>query len=118
MNTKKKVYFFGDGKASYHVEIKNFPQSKGANLAEIINLGISVPSTSTALPETCVRNYANSGSSNIAFGLVCSDLYDLLNWTSTRFINETLDEASEVSPETMAIVYPKYFSETSVASTL
>ncbi|MDP8205591.1 MAG: pyruvate, phosphate dikinase [Candidatus Electryonea clarkiae] len=39
----KYVYFFGDGKAEGAAEMKNLLGGKGANLAEMTNLGIQVP---------------------------------------------------------------------------
>ena len=64
----KYVYFFGDGKAEGKAEMKNELGGKGANLAEMTNLGIPVPpgftintDTNTAyfkaggkLPEECI----------------------------------------------------------------
>ena len=37
------VYFFGDGKAEGDAKMKNELGGKGANLAEMTNLGIPVP---------------------------------------------------------------------------
>ena len=39
----KYVYFFGDGKADGNAKMKNELGGKGANLAEMTNLGIPVP---------------------------------------------------------------------------
>ena len=38
---KKHVYFFGNGKAEGKAEMKEFLGGKGANLAEMTNLGDS-----------------------------------------------------------------------------
>ena len=39
----KTVYFFGDGSADGQADMKNLLGGKGANLAEMTNLGIPVP---------------------------------------------------------------------------
>ena len=43
MTTDKPVYFFGGGKADGDAAMKNLLGGKGANLAEMANLGIPVP---------------------------------------------------------------------------
>jgi pyruvate,orthophosphate dikinase len=48
----KFVYFFGDGKADGKAEMKNELGGKGANLAEMTNLGIPVPPGFTLTTET------------------------------------------------------------------
>ena len=40
---EKYVYLFGDGKADGRADMKNLLGGKGANLAEMSNLGIPVP---------------------------------------------------------------------------
>ena len=57
MNAKKYVYFFGDGSA----ERKDPLGSKGANLAEMVNIGIPVPPGFTISTEACTYYYANDG---------------------------------------------------------
>jgi pyruvate,orthophosphate dikinase len=47
------VYFFGEGKADGNAEMKELLGGKGANLAEMINLGIPVPSGFTISTEVC-----------------------------------------------------------------
>ena len=39
----KMVYFFGNGKAEGTAEMRNLLGGKGANLAEMTNMGIPVP---------------------------------------------------------------------------
>ncbi len=60
--TTKKIYFFGnnqaDGKAS--IEMRNLIGGKGANLAEMTNMGIPVPAGFTISTEECA-NYYNNG---------------------------------------------------------
>ncbi len=40
---KKYVYFFGEGKADGDASMKNLLGGKGANMAEMVNLGMPVP---------------------------------------------------------------------------
>ena len=56
----KMVYFFGDGKAEGTGEMKNLLGGKGANLAEMTNLGIPVPPGFTITTEACTAYYANN----------------------------------------------------------
>ncbi|MCK5109234.1 MAG: pyruvate, phosphate dikinase, partial [Methanosarcinales archaeon] len=58
---KKYVYFFGDGKAEGSVEMKDLLGGKGANLAEMTNIGIMVPPGFTISTEACKYYYANDG---------------------------------------------------------
>jgi pyruvate,orthophosphate dikinase len=50
---KKYVYFFGAGKAEGSKEMRNLLGGKGANLAEMTNLGIPVPPGFTITTEVC-----------------------------------------------------------------
>ncbi|HCM16698.1 MAG TPA: pyruvate, phosphate dikinase, partial [Firmicutes bacterium] len=54
------VYFFGNGKAEGDAGMKNLLGGKGANLAEMTNLGIPVPPGFTISTEVCVAYYENS----------------------------------------------------------
>jgi len=47
------VYFFGEGKADGNAQMKTLLGGKGANLAEMTNLGIPVPSGFTISTEVC-----------------------------------------------------------------
>ena len=55
--TKKKaakyVYYFGGSKAEGKADMKNLLGGKGANLAEMVNIGIPVPSGFTITTEVC-----------------------------------------------------------------
>ena len=53
------VYFFGDSKADGTAAIKELLGGKGANLAEMTNLGIPVPPGFTITTEVCTHYYAN-----------------------------------------------------------
>jgi pyruvate,orthophosphate dikinase len=55
----KWVYGFGDGKAEGRAEMKNLLGGKGANLAEMSNLGLPVPPGFTITTEVCTWFYAN-----------------------------------------------------------
>ncbi|MBI5233813.1 MAG: pyruvate, phosphate dikinase [Deltaproteobacteria bacterium] len=57
---KKYVYFFGAGKADGKAEMKNLLGGKGANLAEMVNLGITVPAGFTITTEVCTLYYKNN----------------------------------------------------------
>jgi len=61
MMAKKYVYFFGEGKAEGKAEMKNLLGGKGANLAEMSNLGIPVPAGFTITTDMCTEYYANKG---------------------------------------------------------
>jgi pyruvate,orthophosphate dikinase len=55
----KWVYTFGDGKAEGRAEMRNLLGGKGANLAEMANLGLPVPPGFTITTEVCTYFYAN-----------------------------------------------------------
>ena len=56
---KKYVYYFGDGLAEGTSNMKELLGGKGAGLAEMTNLGISVPPGFTISTEACVEYYKN-----------------------------------------------------------
>ncbi len=58
-SSKKNVYFFGAGKADGRAEWKELLGGKGANLAEMTNLGIPVPPGFTITTEVCTAYYKN-----------------------------------------------------------
>ena len=53
------VYFFGNGKAEGNAGMKSLLGGKGANLAEMTNLGIPVPPGFTITTESCDLFYKN-----------------------------------------------------------
>jgi pyruvate,orthophosphate dikinase len=59
MAKAKYVYFFGGGKAEGNTTMKNQLGGKGANLAEMTNLGIPVPPGFTISAEVCDLFYKN-----------------------------------------------------------
>lgn len=56
----KFVYFFGKGKAEGDTKMKELLGGKGANLAEMTNVGISVPAGFTITTEVCDLYYKNN----------------------------------------------------------
>lgn len=57
--TPKYVYFFGGKKAEGKADMKNLLGGKGANLAEMVNIGLPVPAGFTITTEVCTYYYAN-----------------------------------------------------------
>ena len=55
----KWVYAFGDGKSEGEAGMKNLLGGKGANLAEMSNLGLPVPPGFSITTEVCTHYYAN-----------------------------------------------------------
>src|SRR5215831_12878760 len=55
----KYVYFFGAGKAEGKADMKNLLGGKGANLAEMTNIGLPVPAGFTLTTEVCNYYYAH-----------------------------------------------------------
>ncbi len=49
----KKVYFFGGNKADGDAKLRNLLGGKGANLAEMVNIGVPVPPGFTISTEAC-----------------------------------------------------------------
>ena len=58
----KWVYGFGGGKAEGAAKMKDLLGGKGANLAEMANLGLPVPPGFTITTEVCTHYYANAKS--------------------------------------------------------
>jgi len=58
----KWVYAFGDGKADGEASMKNLLGGKGANLAEMSNLGLPVPPGFTVTTEVCSYFYSHEQS--------------------------------------------------------
>ncbi|MFH1502359.1 MAG: pyruvate, phosphate dikinase [Candidatus Eisenbacteria bacterium] len=57
----RQVYFFGGGRADGRGEMKNILGGKGANLAEMTNLGIPVPAGFTISTEVCTSYMDDAG---------------------------------------------------------
>ncbi len=53
MEKNKKVYFFGGKKADGDTTMRNLLGGKGANLAEMVNIGVPVPPGITITTEVC-----------------------------------------------------------------
>jgi pyruvate,orthophosphate dikinase len=56
----KYVYFFGGGKAEGRADMKELLGGKGANLAEMTNIGLPVPAGFTLTTEICTYYYAHN----------------------------------------------------------
>ena len=63
----KYVYFFGDGKADGRTDMKELLGGKGANLAEMTNIGLPVPAGFTITTEVC--NYYTAHDKSYPAGL-------------------------------------------------
>ncbi len=59
MTKQKFVYQFGGGKAEGRADMKELLGGKGANLAEMTNLGVPVPAGFTITTEMCTYYYQN-----------------------------------------------------------
>ena len=59
MTMTKWVYSFGGGKAEGRADMKNLLGGKGANLAEMSNLGLNVPAGFTITTEVCTYYYGH-----------------------------------------------------------
>jgi pyruvate, orthophosphate dikinase len=57
----KRVYLFGAGRTDGAAHMKELLGGKGANLAEMANLGLPVPPGFTITTEVCTAYYANGG---------------------------------------------------------
>ncbi len=57
----KRVYFFGGGKADGNAKMKDLLGGKGANLAEMTNLGVPVPPGFTIATKVCSDYYKSGG---------------------------------------------------------
>lgn len=55
----KYVYFFGSGKAEGKAEMKSLLGGKGANLAEMTNIGLPVPAGFTISTDVCTYYYGH-----------------------------------------------------------
>ncbi len=60
MSNKKYVYLFGPGKAEGNAQMKDLLGGKGANLAEMCNLGLPVPPGFTITTEVCTYYYQHN----------------------------------------------------------
>ena len=58
---QKRVYFFGNGKAEGNTKMKEILGGKGANLAEMTNIGINVPPGFTVSTKVCSQYYNSGG---------------------------------------------------------
>ena len=59
--SEKHVYFFGGDSAEGKAEMKNLLGGKGANLAEMTNIGLPVPAGFTITTEVCTEFFEKEG---------------------------------------------------------
>jgi pyruvate,orthophosphate dikinase len=57
MSNTKRVYTFGNGQAEGKANMKNLLGGKGANLAEMNLIGVSVPPGFTITTDVCTEYY-------------------------------------------------------------
>ena len=57
----KRVFTFGDGQAAGDASMKTLLGGKGANLAEMNRIGLSVPAGFTVTTDTCAAFHENGG---------------------------------------------------------
>lgn len=82
MEMKKYVYLFNEGNAS----MKNLLGGKGANLAEMTNLGIPVPQGFTVTTDACTRYYEDGKKiSNEIIDEISNYMITLENITGKKF---------------------------------
>lgn len=60
VSEKQYVYFFGGKKAEGEADMKNLLGGKGANLAEMVNIGLPVPAGFTLSTDVCTAYYENN----------------------------------------------------------
>jgi pyruvate,orthophosphate dikinase len=58
--TQKYVYYFGGKRAEGKADMKELLGGKGANLAEMVNIGLPVPAGFTITTEVCTTYYKNN----------------------------------------------------------
>jgi pyruvate, orthophosphate dikinase len=79
------VYFFGNGHADGARDLKNVLGSKGANLAEMTNIGVPVPPGFTIACETCIEYLRTGRYSEALRDEVTANLRRLEEATGKRF---------------------------------
>ena len=57
----RRVFTFGNGTADGDASMKTLLGGKGANLAEMSNIGLSVPAGFTVTTEVCAQFHENGG---------------------------------------------------------
>jgi pyruvate,orthophosphate dikinase len=82
---KRSVYFFGNGTADGTREMKSLLGGKGANLAEMTNLGVPVPPGFTIAADQCVAYLEHGGISDALRSEVEAALVRLETVSGKRF---------------------------------
>ena len=82
----KYVYFFGKGKAEGDASMRNELGGKGANLAEMTNLGLPVPQGFTVTTEACTQYYNDGRTINDEIQAQINDaIVKLEEYTGKKF---------------------------------
>ncbi len=81
----RSVYFFGNGKADGTREMKTVLGGKGANLAEMTNLGVPVPPGFTIAAQSCVEYLEHGGIADALRAEVDAALVTLQEVAAKRF---------------------------------
>src|SRR3954464_2180254 len=81
----KSVYFFGDGRAEGTRDMKSVLGGKGANLAEMTNLGVPVPPGFTIACDVCIAYLRGGGVSEELRAEVGANLERLEQASGKRF---------------------------------
>ena len=80
---KKYVYLFKEGNAN----MRELLGGKGANLAEMTNLGLPIPQGFTITTEACIEYYDNGETiSDTVKSQIFSSLRELENITGKKFV--------------------------------
>ena len=86
MSKTKYVYFFGKGKAEGDASMRNELGGKGANLAEMTNLGLPVPQGFTVTTEACTQYYNDGRTINDEIQAQINDaIVKLEEYTGKKF---------------------------------
>ena len=86
MSMTKYVYFFGKGKAEGDASMRNELGGKGANLAEMTNLGLPVPQGFTVTTEACTQYYNDGRTINDEIQAQINDaIVKLEEYTGKKF---------------------------------
>ncbi|WDM85111.1 pyruvate, phosphate dikinase [Ehrlichia sp. JZT12] len=83
--SEKLIYYFSKNKCDGNLKLSNILGSKGANLAEMSNIGIDVPPGFTVSTSVCNYHYKNNKLPDEIFGLVEEALEFLNNEVNLKF---------------------------------
>ena len=86
---QKLVYYFGDRQTEGKAEMRDLLGGKGANLAEMCNLGLPVPHGFTISTEVCTYYYNNNKSlpEKLKLEIKKNELREEVDGTYLGFLN-------------------------------